>query len=53
MFAGAPDDDTEAEIEAVIANARSLLGEDGFGHIRQQALESITPPMDLPFISWV
>jgi arginyl-tRNA synthetase len=40
-FAGAPDDDAEAEIEAIIANARSLLGEDGFGHIRQQALESI------------
>jgi arginyl-tRNA synthetase len=41
VFAGAPDDDTEAEIEAAIANARSLLGEDGFEHIRHQALESI------------
>ena len=41
VFAGVPDDDAEAEIEMLIANARSLLGEDGFDHVRQQALESI------------
>jgi len=41
VFAGAPGDDTEAEIGALIANARLLLGEDGFDHIRLQALETI------------
>jgi arginyl-tRNA synthetase len=41
VFAGVPNDDAEAQIEALIANARTLLGEDGFDHIRQQALESI------------
>ena len=41
VFAGAPDDDAEAEIEVLIGNARSVLGEENFDHIRLQALESI------------
>ncbi len=41
VFADVPDDDAEHEIEALIANARKLLGEDGFDQIRGQALESI------------
>ena len=41
VFAGAPAEDAEAEIGAVIANAKALLGEESFGQIRQQALESI------------
>ena len=41
VFAGVPDDDAEAEIEALIGNARKVLGEEGFDHIRLQALESI------------
>ena len=36
-----PDGDKEAHIEALIARAKDLLGEDGFDRIRQQALESI------------
>jgi arginyl-tRNA synthetase len=41
VFGGVPDDNIEAEIEALIRNARSLLGEDTFDRIRRQALESI------------
>lgn len=33
--------DKEAVIEALIDTARTLLGSDGFAHIRQQALETI------------
>ena len=36
-----PHDDAEAEIGALIGRARELLGDDSFGRIRQQALESI------------
>ena len=39
--ADAPDGDKEAHIEAFIARARTLLGEDGFDRLRQQALDSI------------
>jgi len=39
--ADGPDSDKEAHIEALIARAKELLGEDGFDRIRQQALESI------------
>ena len=39
--ADGPDGDKEAHIEALIARAKELLGEDGFDRIRQQALESI------------
>jgi arginyl-tRNA synthetase len=41
VFEGADADDHDARIDALIANAKSLLGEDGFDKIRQQALESI------------
>jgi arginyl-tRNA synthetase len=37
----APEGDKEAHIEALIAKAKNLIGEDGFDRIRQQALESI------------
>jgi arginyl-tRNA synthetase len=37
----APAGDKEAHIEALIARAKELLGDDGFDRIRQQALESI------------
>ncbi len=37
----APEGDKEAYIEALIARAKSLLGDAGFDHIRQQALDSI------------
>jgi len=39
--ADAPDGDKDAYVEALIAKARTLLGESGFDHIRQQALDSI------------
>lgn len=39
--ADAPDGDKEAHIEALIANAKRALGEDGFDRVRQQALDSI------------
>jgi len=39
--ADAPDGDKEAHIEALIARAKELLGDDGFDRIRQQSLESI------------
>jgi len=39
--ADAPDGDKEAYVEALIGKARSLLGEAGFDHVRQQSLESI------------
>ncbi|NQV85725.1 MAG: arginine--tRNA ligase, partial [Woeseiaceae bacterium] len=45
VLAGLPMDepagDKEEYVEAIIAKARSLQGEDGFDHIRQQSLESI------------
>ena len=41
VFAGVPNDDAEAEIEALIGNARTMLGEEDFDAIRLQALESI------------
>jgi arginyl-tRNA synthetase len=37
----APQGDKEAYVEALIEKARTLLGEAGFDHIRQQALDSI------------
>lgn len=37
----APGGDKEAYVEALIAKARTLLGESGFDQIRQQALDSI------------
>ena len=37
----APDGDKEEYVEALIAKAKQLQGDDGFDHIRQQALESI------------
>ncbi len=41
-FADVPQEaDKEAVIEALIDTARTLLGSDGFAHIRQQALETI------------
>ncbi len=36
-----PDGDKEEYVEALVAKAKSLQGEDGFDQIRQQALESI------------
>ena len=39
--ADAPDGDKEAYIDAIIAKARTLLGEDRFDAIRRQSLESI------------
>ena len=39
--ADAPDGDKEAYVEALIGKARTLLGEAGFDHVRQQSLESI------------
>ena len=36
-----PDDDKEAYVDAIINKAKTLLGEDGFDHIRSQSLESI------------
>ncbi len=36
-----PDGDKEEYVEALIAKAKSLQGDDGFDHIRQQSLESI------------
>ena len=39
--ADAPDGDKEAYIDAIIARAKTLLGDDTFDAIRQQALESI------------
>jgi len=41
LFAEIADDDREAVVGGLIDNARSLLGEDVFDRIRQQALESI------------
>jgi len=37
----APDGDKEEYVEALIAKAKLLQGDDGFGQIRQQSLESI------------
>jgi arginyl-tRNA synthetase len=37
----APDGDADAFIDALVANAKVLQGDEGFDHIRQQALESI------------
>jgi arginyl-tRNA synthetase len=37
----APDGDKEAYVEALIEKAKTLLGEAGFDHVRQQSLESI------------
>ncbi|MCJ7589883.1 MAG: arginine--tRNA ligase [Woeseiaceae bacterium] len=37
----APGGDKEEYVEAIIAKAKSLQGDDGFDHIRQQSLESI------------
>lgn len=37
----APDGDKEAYVEALIENAKTLLGEAGFDHVRQQSLDSI------------
>jgi arginyl-tRNA synthetase len=39
--ADAPDGDADAFIDALVTNAKTLQGEEGFDHIRQQALESI------------
>jgi len=36
-----PEGDKEAYVEALIGKARTLLGEDGFDHVRQQSLDSI------------
>ena len=36
-----PSGDREAHIEALIVNAKRLLGNDGFDHVRQQSLEPI------------
>ena len=41
VTAGIPQDDPEVEIGALIRRAGELLGDDVFGRIRQQALESI------------
>ncbi len=41
VFDGIDTDDFDVEIDALIANAGKLLGEDGFDQVRQQALESI------------
>ena len=37
----APEGDKEAYIEALLGKAKSLLGDAGFDHVRQQALDSI------------
>jgi arginyl-tRNA synthetase len=37
----APDGDADTFIDALVAKAKTLQGEEGFDHIRQQALESI------------
>lgn len=39
--ADVPEGDKEAYVEAIIAKAKSLLGDEGFDHIRQQSLETI------------
>ena len=39
--ADAPESDKEIYIDALVARAKALQGEDGFDHIRQQALDSI------------
>jgi len=39
--ADAPDGDKEAHIEALIGRAKTLLGDDGFDRLRQQAIDSI------------
>jgi arginyl-tRNA synthetase len=39
--ADAPDGDADTFIDALVARAKALQGEEGFDHIRQQALESI------------
>jgi arginyl-tRNA synthetase len=39
--ADAPDGDADTFVDALVTNAKALQGEDGFDHIRQQALESI------------
>jgi arginyl-tRNA synthetase len=39
--ADSPGGDKEAHVEALIARAKELLGDDGFDRIRQQALDSI------------
>lgn len=45
LLEGVPDDepggDKEAHIDALIAQAKKILGADGFDHLRQQSLESI------------
>lgn len=41
LFKGLPTDDKEEIISALIANAERLLGDDSFGKLRRQALESI------------
>jgi arginyl-tRNA synthetase len=41
LFDGAPDDDKEAQIGALIENAEKLLGHERFHAIRRQSLESI------------
>jgi len=45
VLSGLPDDapkgDKEAYVEALIERAKTLLGDSGFDHIRQQSLESI------------
>ncbi|MGB5626481.1 MAG: arginine--tRNA ligase [Woeseiaceae bacterium] len=45
VLSGLPDDapkgDKEAHVEALIERAKTLLGDSGFDHIRQQSLESI------------
>jgi arginyl-tRNA synthetase len=37
----APDGEKETYVDALIDKAKSLLGDAGFGHVRQQSLESI------------
>ncbi len=39
--ADAPDGDKEAYVEALIEKAKTLLGDAGFDHVRQQSLDSI------------
>lgn len=44
LLDGVPADapgETDAHVDALVARARALLGEAGFDHVRQQALESI------------
>ena len=36
----------EAYVEAIIAKAKALLGEDGFDHVRQQSLDAILDEVD-------